>query len=122
MPEYQEVEAGTHCKVLMARKVAKEFAKAPAKDVARCKRMMKRFAEDGPANFTPEQLKMEGRFPSGKRGVADVAIWVFKSYQVRIYGGYFEDRFLCVEYDLKKRKQADQNKLRRAAKAICEGM
>lgn len=121
MAAYEEIARGKHCRVMMARRVSKEFAKAPAKDRARCLKMLKRFAEDGPETFNREQLRMEGRFPSGKRGSVDIAVWVFKSYQVRIYGGFNAGDFLCVEYDLKKQNLADQGKLRNAARKIADG-
>ncbi len=67
--------------------------------------MLKRLAEEGPRFFNIEQFRMEGRYPAARPGVADVAVYALKSYQVRIYGGYRDGMFLCVEYDRKQKNK-----------------
>lgn len=64
----------------------------------------------------------EGKFPSGKPGKPDVAVYAAKSDQVRIYGGLITVRgekvFLCTEGAIKKRDKADQAQLKRVGKTL----
>jgi hypothetical protein len=67
-------------------------------------------------------LKKQGTFPTGERGGEKCAIFAFKAYQLRVYGGYIPGRdreFLCTEIEVaKKRDRA--NRLKRSAKLLGE--
>ena len=66
----------------------------------------------------------EGRFPAGRPGMADMAVYAAKSYQLRVYGGIVrikgESVFLCPEGAVKKQKKADQAQLKRVARILGE--
>ena len=66
----------------------------------------------------------EGKFPSGRAGMADVAVYAVKSFQVRVYGGIIRIKgqsiFLCPEAVIKKKDRADQAQLERVAKVLGE--
>lgn len=70
------------------------------------------------------QFKREGRFPSGKKSGGDQAVDEVKSDQVRVYGGAVSFRgmtaFYFVEATAKKDNKADQDQLKRVAKALGE--
>jgi len=64
----------------------------------------------------------EGRFPSGRPGVADMAVYAAKSYQLRVYGGIVRisgrSVFLCPDGTVKKQNKADRAQLERVAKIL----
>jgi hypothetical protein len=66
----------------------------------------------------------EGRFPAGRAGVADMAVYAAKAFQLRIYGGLVriggQSVFLCPEAAVKKRDLADRAQLERVAKILGE--
>ncbi len=66
----------------------------------------------------------EGRFPSGRPGMADMAVYAAKSNQLRVYGGIVRIKgqsvFLCPEGAVKKQNKADQAQLKRVAKILGE--
>jgi hypothetical protein len=66
----------------------------------------------------------EGRFPAGRPGMADMAVYAAKSYQLRVYGGIVRIKgqsvFLCPEGAVKKKDKADQAQLKRVAKILGE--
>ena len=66
----------------------------------------------------------EGKFPAGQPGMADMAVYAAKSYQLRLYGGIVRIKgqsvFLCPEGAVKKRDLADRKQLERVAKILGE--
>jgi hypothetical protein len=66
----------------------------------------------------------EGRFPSGRPGMADMAVYAAKSNQLRVYGGIVRIKgqsvFLCPEGAVKQQNKADQAQLKRVAKILGE--
>lgn len=64
----------------------------------------------------------EGKFPGGRPGIGELAVYAVKSFQVRVYGGLIrwknERVFLCPEGVIKKRDRADQEQLKRVAKIL----
>lgn len=122
MKALPEIAKGSHCAVRMTKEVADALEDAPAKDRGRCKAMMNRLAEHGPNGFNKEQFRMEDRISEGGRRGRSFAIYAFKSYQVRIYGGWVNGDFVCVEYELKKKNKADRKKFGSAASKLGELM
>lgn len=121
--ELVDFAEGRYAPVSLIARVAKQFAKAEARDRARIQNIMKMFSADGNSKLTKEQFRWEGRFHVGDKKGSHVQIGAFKSRQVRIYGGYVEAirKFVCSEIDLKKkRNKADQDKLRRAAQNLAQ--
>ena len=98
--------------------------KAPAKDRRRIERMMKQLAKEGAELLDNDHLKFEGRFPSGLPDGSQIAVYVFRSYQTRVYGGWVElegvRMFVCPEMDKKKTGSADQEMLKRTARKLGE--
>jgi hypothetical protein len=66
----------------------------------------------------------EGRFPAGRPGMTDIAVYAAKSYQLRVYGGIVRIKgqsvFMCPEGAVKKQNKADQAQLKRVAKILGE--
>ncbi|MCE2738376.1 MAG: hypothetical protein LW703_08405 [Rhodobacter sp.] len=66
----------------------------------------------------------EGRFPAGRPGMADMAVYAAKSSQLRVYGGIVRIKgqsvFLCPEGAVKQQNKADQAQLKRVAKILGE--
>ncbi len=64
----------------------------------------------------------EGKFPSGQPGMAEIAVFAAKSYQLRVYGGIVQIKnqsvFLCPDGAIKKRDKADRAQLARVAKVL----
>jgi len=64
----------------------------------------------------------EGRFLSGRSGLADMAVYAAKSYQLRVYGGIVrisgQSVFLCPDGTVKKQNKADRAQLERVAKIL----
>jgi hypothetical protein len=55
------------------------------------------------------------------RAGGKVAVYVFKAYQLRVYGGYVAGRneFVCTEIEVtKKQDEANQAMLERAARHV----
>jgi hypothetical protein len=79
------------------------------------------FAQDGAELLDKTKFRFEDRLPAGDRRGTQVAIYAFKAWQLRVYGGMSgdESEFICTEIDSsKKADSADQNKLKRAAKKL----
>lgn len=95
--------------------------------VQRRTRLRRYFAEfvdnrDYHARLGQDKFKKEGNFPAGHPG-GEVAIWEFKAFQWRLYGGIAEIEsrrcFVGVAVDPdKKRDRADQELLRIAARRL----
>lgn len=120
---YTRMAAGAYCEVHIADKALKEYRKAPPKDRARVESIIGELAANGPDDLVDTQLKFEGRFPIGGKRGTKLAVWVVKSYQLRVYGGYWNKHplvFLCPEVAIKKTNKADQELLRRVAKKVGE--
>lgn len=90
----------------------------------RLRRYFSEFVEntDYHARLGQDKFKKEGNFPTGHPG-GDVAIWEFKAFQWRLYGGIAEIEgrrcFVGVAVDSdKKRNRADQELLRIAARRL----
>ena len=66
----------------------------------------------------------EGKFPSGRPGIADIVVYAVKSHQLRVYGGIVrvnnESVFLFPEGAVKKRDLADRAQLERVARLLGE--
>jgi len=67
-------------------------------------------------------FKNEGSFSCGRPGKPDIAVYVAKSFQIRVYGGLMtlgrEKVFLFTHPTIKKRNNADPEILRSAAKEL----
>lgn len=111
------VESGNR-RVVMAKGLAKEFKKVTTKDKAKLLSWMKIWAGDCEGAISTQRLKYQDHFTDqkGRR----VQIWVFKSFQARLYGFVrkIEDKetFLVTAVDAsKKDDQADPVKLKKAS-------
>ncbi len=113
-----DVCSGKHCSVVMTTAVEEQFCRVDAKQRARCLEWMKRFASDGPRLLDKQKFRHEGRFPVGDKKGTQVAIYAFKAWQLRLYGGMVGGVFVITEIDIKKDDAADQGKLRAAAKKL----
>lgn len=95
--------------------------------VQRRTRLRRYFAEfventDYRARLGQDKFKKEGNFPTGHPG-GEVAIWEFKAFQWRLYGGIAEVEgrrsFVGVAVDsAKKRDRANQELLKIAARRL----
>jgi len=85
---------------------------------------MKRFAARGPEVLIETQFKFQERLTTGGQAGAKVAIYAFKAYQLRVYGGYVPgkgDEFVCTEIEVtKKQDEADRKVLERSARYLGE--
>jgi hypothetical protein len=86
------------------------------------RRYFQEFCEQKIPRLSDEKFKKEGNFPGGRPNT-EVAIWTFKSWQLRIYGSTLavanERCFVGVEIDLsKKQNKANKQKLESAARKI----
>jgi hypothetical protein len=111
---------GAHCRVGLTRKVSKTFERLDAKIRAGLSRWMGIFAKEGGTNIPPERFKYERRV---KGMDEDIAVYVFKEWQTRLYGAYVTDEkptsFLVTEIDdAKKQNKADPACIERAARVI----
>lgn len=122
MDKLIDVSVGERFRVSMTPHVHKQYQRADAKARARCEKWMRFFAEDGHEYLDDKKLKHEGKFPSGKPGGTDLAIWAFKAWQLRVYGGVVNgNHFIATEIDIaKKQDAADQAALKSAAKKLAE--
>ncbi|WP_141402124.1 hypothetical protein [Rhizobium subbaraonis] len=122
MDELVTVAVGKSFTVYMTRAVAKRFEKVDVKARARCLQWMKRFADDGHEFLDETKLKHEGRHSTGDKSGTKVAVWAFKAWQLRIYGGLVgEKTFICTEIDdSKKRDAADQSLFGAAARKLSD--
>lgn len=81
------------------------------------RRHMKRWCDNH--HLTKEQLRPEGKFSDGRKGGKNYQIIAFKGFQLRIYGVDIilngNRCFLGLEMDVKKKNQADREKLRSTA-------
>lgn len=125
---YEQVCDGVACLVLGSRDVKsglEGLAAHKGKDVRKVGQILKRIADFGTHHLqNKEQLRLEGRFPNGKKDGGRVAVWAVKSHQVRVYGGTVNIKgravFLCVEHAQKKTDKADQKQLERVARVLGE--
>lgn len=115
---------GKSFKVMMTKSVSDQFVKVDARERARCQKWMERYAEDGHANLDAEKFKHEGRFTVGDRAGTKVAIYTFKAWAIRVYGGVVKGNiFVATEIDVsKKQYAADRAKLARAAERLARYM
>lgn len=123
MPARELFCDGDHCSVWMTPKVRKAFGKAEARFRARCEKLMKRFAARGPEVLIETQFKFQERLTTGGQKGAKVAIYAFKAYQLRVYGGYVPGKveFVCTEIEVtKKQDEADRKVLERSARHLGE--
>ncbi|ANH06258.1 hypothetical protein [Shinella sp. HZN7] len=120
MSDLVEVCVGKTFRVFMTKGVAKRFDKTDAKERARCRAWMMRFAEDGHELLDDTKLKNEGHFSTGDKAGTKVAVWAFKAWQLRVYGGVVPGNiFVCTEIDdSKKQNSADRDLLKAAAKKL----
>lgn len=123
MPDDSELDTifrGKRYKLSLTKAVSKRLAKADARFRVRIGKWMESYSEDGRMYLDDTKMKKEGDFPVGRPGVPDVGIYAFKAYQLRVYGGVVDgNHFIATEIELAKKKdQADQKKLARAAKKL----
>ncbi len=103
----------------------KEHAGANRKDVKKVAATLESIRRNGLQGMNNNTLFVrEGKFPSGRPGVADVAVYAVKSFQLRVYGGIIRIKgqsvFLCPEAVKKQKDRADQAQLERVAKILGE--
>ena len=116
MSETVLIFKGEFCEVRITQKMKSAFSQIDARDRARLKVWMRSYADDGPKNLDDQKFKFEGRHASGA-ATGKLAVYTFKSRQVRMYGCHFDNQFLITEIDAaKKQNKADQQKLENAAK------
>lgn len=69
-------------------------------------------------------FKSEGRYKSGQPGMADIAVYALKAWQIRVYGGIITRTgcsvFMLPEATIKKVNKADMDQLSRVAKKLGE--
>lgn len=102
-----------------------EGAGANRKDVKKVAATLENIRRNGLQGMSNNTLFVrEGKFPSGRAGMADVAVYAVKSFQLRVYGGIIriggQSVFLCPEHAVKKRDLADRAQLERVAKVLGE--
>lgn len=123
---FEQLEGGDACTVLVKAEVG-EFLEAEdkndRKNVRALLRVLRRLSEFGVTQMrNTEQFKDEGKFASGKPGVGDAKVFAVKAHQLRVYGGFVtvggKTVFLCIEGTRKKRDRADQDQLKRVARAL----
>jgi hypothetical protein len=105
----------------MTRKVWKEFDNVEPRFRARCRALMKRFADSGHELLTDEQFKRQGQFGVGDKRGTQLTITAFKVFQLRVYGGFIPGTrdYVCTEImATKKRNEADRGVLERAARNL----
>ncbi len=86
------------------------------------RRYFQEFCDQKLPRLSNEKFKKEGNFSGGRPNI-EVAIWTFKSWQLRLYGSTItvanERCFVGVEIDLlKKQNKANRQKLESAALKI----
>lgn len=124
MKGLKHAASGTHCDVWMVASVTKAIRKAPADDRARMKKLIGHLAQYGQEDFNKTQFRHEGKYATGNPGEAKKAVYAFKAYQLRVYGGYCrmngETTFVCTHGVIKKDDGADQALLRGVARKLGE--
>ncbi|MDR6263993.1 hypothetical protein [Roseobacter sp. N2S] len=124
MKNLLDVTNGRHCSVRLDKKIEKTIRKAPAINRAKWETLVKHFAKLGPEDFNSTQFKREGRFSLGLASGKKENIYVFKAYQLRVYGGYLtiggKLNFIFVEALIKKKDQVTQDFLKNIAKKVGE--
>ena len=102
--------------------VAKDYKKASVRDRGKVERAMRLYARTGRISNL-HRYKKQGNFPTGNDGEGKVSVYVFKGYQLRVYGGLVTIRgrqtWVGTAVDPKKKQnKADTGKLEKAAKAL----
>lgn len=102
-----------------------ESSGATRKDVKKVAATLENIRRNGLQGMNNNTLFVrEGKFPSGRAGMADVAVYAVKSFKLRVYGGIIHIKgqsvFLCPEGAVKKRDLADRAQLERVAKVLGE--
>ena len=128
MPETEliKITEGQYCAVYWTVAVRDELEKLSKnknkrKFLSRCERHMELLSSHGPKDLNAEKFKNEGQFTLQRHSKKQIAVYAFKAYQLRIYGGFVAGRFICTEVDLaKKQNKADRGKLRSAADKLGE--
>lgn len=105
--------------------LGQEGAGANRKDVKKVAATLDNIRRNGLQGMSNNTLFVrEGKFSSGRAGMADVAVYAVKSFQLRVYGGIIRIKgqsiFLCPEAAIKKKDRADQAQLERVAKVLGE--
>lgn len=69
-------------------------------------------------------FKNEGRYKAGQPGMANIAVYALKAWQLRVYGGIITHSgasvFMLPEATIKKDRKADMGQLLRVAKKLGE--
>ena len=112
---------GEHCAVWFGPAAKGAFDASDTKTRARARYIIERLAISGPRNLQNHQLKMEGRYPSGRKGMAPITVCAIRAYNLRIYGGSPPSKrpdFYCPEAVKKQRNKARREQLERVAKKL----
>ena len=115
------VEEGTHCSVWITSEAEKALAEYERRHVYKVASYMRLFAQSGQRAVNNNQkFKHEGTFSVEN---LKIKVCAFKSYQLRVYGGFTPDksnRFVCVLVEKKKKERANKSVLERAAMEIAQ--
>lgn len=119
--EFQVID-GRRFRIRMTSGCYRQYRTADARKRANIERWMKLIADHGAdAINDDEKFRFEGRYPDGTLSGRRVAIYAFKAWSLRVYGGFVGGDFLCVEVDLaKKKNKANPALLTSAARKIGE--
>lgn len=103
--------------------LTKEAAGANRKHVTKVRLTLDNIRRNGLQGLSNNTLFVrEGKFPSGRPGMADIAVYAAKAFQLRVYGGIVRIKgqsvFLCPAGAIKKRDEADRAQLERVAKIL----
>ena len=125
MEELVWLERGTNWSIALTPEVAASLDAVDAKARARIRRYMKHFSTAGPTNLHKEVYRFEGRFPLGLSSGKKHAIYAFKGWQVRVYGGVIQvggkGTFVGTEIESSKKKdKANKKLLTQAAQKLGE--
>jgi hypothetical protein len=122
---HESDELHVHLSFKLVDFLTQEGAGANRKDVRKVATTLENIRRNGLQGMSNNTLFVrEGKFPSGRPGLADVAVYAVKSFQVRVYGGIIRIKgasvFLCPDGAVKKKDLADRAQLERVAKVLGE--
>ena len=116
--EYRILGKGEAFTLWANAKVKSVFDRATAKDRAAVKAVLKIIIRDGLDGVkNKEKWRFEGRYTSGDSKIGDVAVYVAKGFKFRVYIFQKGDHLYSPDADIKKRDNADPEKLDNTAKA-----
>lgn len=105
--------------------LTKEHKGANEKHVRKIHATLKNIRRNGLQGIEDSTLfKKEGRYKSGQPGMADIAVYAVKAWQIRVYGGIITRTgtsvFMLPEATIKKDDKADMAQLLRVARKLGE--